>query len=148
MSLRDDLYKEVILDHFENPRNYGELTIFTHKEKGANPLCGDELELFVDLHGETITDISFHGKGCSISQSSGSMMTELVKGKSKSEVMEIMQKFKRSILEDKQETFTEDEGDLESLLGVKKYPVRVKCAVLAWNTLEQILRGNSDVDGR
>lgn len=141
MSLKDDLYKEVILDHFENPRNYGELSIFTHREKGANPLCGDELELFVDIQDERIENITFNGKGCSISQSSGSMMTELVKGKSKSEVLELMHKFKRSILEDRQESFSEEEGDLESLLGVKKYPVRVKCAVLAWNTLEQVLKG-------
>lgn len=140
MSLKDDLYKEVILDHYENPRNYGELTRYTHREKGANPLCGDELELFVDLQDGIIIDITFHGKGCSISQSSGSMMTELIKGKPTDEVLEIMQKFKRSILEDKQEIFTEEEADLESLLGVKKYPVRVKCAVLAWNTLEQILK--------
>lgn len=140
MSLKDDLYKEVILDHFENPRNYGELNPHTHRERGANPLCGDELELFLNLKGETIEDLSFQGKGCSISQSSASMMTELVKGKNKGEALAILQKFKRSILEDKTEEFSEDEADLESLLGVKKYPVRVKCAVLSWNTLEQILK--------
>ena len=140
MSLKDDLYKEVILDHYENPRNYGILSNHNLFEKGANPLCGDELELYIDLNGDTIQNISFNGKGCSISQSSGSMMTELIKGKSKKEALEIMNRFKRAILEDSPQIFSEEEGDLESLLGVKKYPVRVKCAVLAWNTLEQALK--------
>ena len=140
VSLRDDLYKEVILDHFENPRNYGVLEPCTFHEKGMNPLCGDELEIFLRMENDTINEITFNGKGCSISQSSGSMMTELVKGKSKEEAYEILKKFKKAILEDSNEVFSEDEGDLEALLGVKKYPVRVKCAVLAWNTLEQLLK--------
>jgi nitrogen fixation protein NifU and related proteins len=140
VSLRDDLYKEVILDHFENPRNYGTLEPCTCHEKGMNPLCGDELEIFIRLESNTINEITFNGKGCSISQSSGSMMTELVKGKSKQSALEILKKFKKAILEDSNEIFSEEEGDLEALLGVKKYPVRVKCAVLAWNTLEQALK--------
>ena len=140
MSLRDDLYKEVILDHYENPRNYGVLNPCSIHEKGANPLCGDELELYLILKDGTVEDIMFSGKGCSISQSSGSMMTELVKGKTKVDALSIMGKFKKAILEDSDEIFSEEEADLESLLGVKKYPVRVKCAVLAWNTLEQALK--------
>jgi nitrogen fixation protein NifU and related proteins len=140
VSLRDDLYKEVILDHFEHPRNHGILSPCTHQEKGVNPLCGDELELFLDVQGDTIQNIMFNGKGCSISQSSGSMMTELVKGKSKNEALALMSKFKKAILEDSEEPFSDEEADLESLLGVKKYPVRVKCAVLGWNTLEQALK--------
>ncbi len=140
MSLRDDLYKEVILDHYENPRNYGVLNPCSIHEKGANPLCGDELELYLMLKDGIVEDIMFSGKGCSISQSSGSMMTELVKGKTKAEALSIMGKFKKAILEDSIENFSEEEADLESLLGVKKYPVRVKCAVLAWNTLEQALK--------
>ena len=140
MSLRDDLYKEVILDHYENPRNYGVLNPCSIHEKGANPLCGDELELYLIMKEDIVEDIMFSGKGCSISQSSGSMMTELVKGKNKGDALSIMAKFKKAILEDSEENFSEDESDLESLLGVKKYPVRVKCAVLAWNTLEQALK--------
>jgi nitrogen fixation NifU-like protein len=140
VSLRDDLYKEVILDHYENPRNYGVLNPCSIHEKGANPLCGDELELYLILKDGTVEDIMFSGKGCSISQSSGSMMTELVKGKTKVDALSIMGKFKKAILEDSDEIFSEEEADLESLLGVKKYPVRVKCAVLAWNTLEQALK--------
>lgn len=140
MSLKDDLYKEVILDHFENPRNYGVIAKYNRHEKGANPLCGDELELYLQLNGDVIEDISFSGKGCSISQSSGSMMTEMVKGLQVEEALAIMKKFKLAILEDKEQTFSDKESDLEALLGVKKYPVRVKCAVLAWNTLEQALK--------
>jgi nitrogen fixation NifU-like protein len=140
VSLRDDLYKEVILDHYENPRNYGVLNPCSIHEKGANPLCGDELELYLVLKEDIVEDIMFSGKGCSISQSSGSMMTELVKGKKKDDALSIMAKFKKAILEDSNESFSEEEADLESLLGVKKYPVRVKCAVLAWNTLEQALK--------
>lgn len=140
MSLKDDLYKEVIIDHYENPRNYGKLEDAHICEKGANPLCGDELELYLKLDQEKIQDISFEGKGCSISQASASMMTELVKGHTKEEAKQIMQKFKSAILEDKEQNFSEEEMELESLLGVKKYPVRVKCAVLAWNTLEQALK--------
>ncbi len=140
VSLKDDLYKEVIIDHYENPRNYGKLEDAHICEKGANPLCGDELELYLKLDQEKIQDISFEGKGCSISQASASMMTELVKGHTKEEAKQIMQKFKSAILEDKEQNFSEEEIELESLLGVKKYPVRVKCAVLAWNTLEQALK--------
>jgi len=140
VSLKDDLYKEVIIDHYENPRNYGKLEDAHICEKGANPLCGDELELYLKLDQEKIQDISFEGKGCSISQASASMMTELVKGHTKEEAKQIMQKFKSAILEDKEQNFSEEEMELESLLGVKKYPVRVKCAVLAWNTLEQALK--------
>ncbi|MCB1180309.1 MAG: SUF system NifU family Fe-S cluster assembly protein [Leptospiraceae bacterium] len=144
MSLRDDLYKEVILDHFENPRNFGVLNLNTFHEKGANPLCGDELELYIKMNGDIIEDISFSGKGCSISQASGSMMTEIVKGHSKDYALTLMKKFKTAILEDDEQEFTEEEGDLEALLGVKKYPVRVKCAVLAWNTLEQSFKNKEE----
>lgn len=141
MSLKDDLYKEVILDHYENPRNYGKLENPHICEKGANPLCGDELELCLKLDGDIISEISFEGKGCSISQASTSMMTELVKGKSKEYAFALMKKFKSAIVEDVPQEFSEEEYELESLLGVKKYPIRVKCAVLAWNTLEQALKG-------
>ena len=113
MSLKDDLYKEVILDHFENPRNYGVLTNPNRSEKGMNPLCGDELELNLIMKDGVIEDIKFSGKGCSISQASSSMMTESVKGLHKDEARKIMNKFKTAILEDKEQEFTEDEADLE-----------------------------------
>lgn len=106
-----------------------------------NPLCGDEFELFLRFEGDKIAEASFQGKGCSISQASGSMMTELIQGKTKSEAFSLIEKFKGMILEDKSPEYTEDEADLEALNGVKKYPVRVKCAVLSWNTLDKALKG-------
>lgn len=141
MSLSDELYKEVILDHFENPRNYYVLANPNVRERGVNPLCGDEFELFLSYEGDTIKEASFQGKGCSISQASGSMMTELIQGKTKDEAFALIEKFKGMILEDKTPDYSEEEADLEALNGVKKYPVRVKCAVLCWNTLDKALKG-------
>jgi len=141
VSLSDELYKEVILDHYEHPRNYYVLANFNVREKGMNPLCGDEFELFLNFDGDIIKEASFQGKGCSISQASGSMMTELIQGKTKSEAFALIEKFKGMILEDKSPDYSEDEADLEALNGVKKYPVRVKCAVLSWNTLDKALKG-------
>ncbi len=141
MSLSDELYKEVILDHFENPRNYYVLANSTVHERGVNPLCGDEFELYLNFDGDVIKEASFQGKGCSISQASGSMMTELIQGKTKTEAFALIEKFKGMILEDKTPEYTDDEADLAALNGVKKYPVRVKCAVLSWNTLDKALKG-------
>jgi len=137
VSLSSDLYKDVILDHFEHPRNYGSLPNAHIHEKGVNPLCGDELEIFLNIENEIVTEVKFQGKGCSISQSSASMMVEAIEGKSKNEAIELIKKFKGMILEDKEPDFGEELEDLGSLNGVKKYPVRVKCAVLPWNTLEK-----------
>lgn len=141
MSLSDELYKEVILDHYEHPRNYYVLANSTIHERGVNPLCGDEFELYISFEGDVIKEASFQGKGCSISQASGSMMTELIQGKTKTEAFALIEKFKGMILEDKTPEYSDDEADLEALNGVKKYPVRVKCAVLSWNTLDKALKG-------
>ena len=141
VSLSDELYKEVILDHYEHPRNYYVLANSTIHERGVNPLCGDEFELFIAFEGDVIKEASFQGKGCSISQASGSMMTELIQGKTKTEAFALIEKFKGMILEDKTPEYSDDEADLEALNGVKKYPVRVKCAVLSWNTLDKALKG-------
>jgi len=141
VSLSDELYKEVILDHYEHPRNYYVLANSTVHERGVNPLCGDEFELYIAFEGDVIKEASFQGKGCSISQASGSMMTELIQGKTKTEAFALIEKFKGMILEDKTPEYSDDEADLEALNGVKKYPVRVKCAVLSWNTLDKALKG-------
>ena len=141
VSLSDELYKEVILDHYEHPRNYYVLANSTIHERGVNPLCGDEFELYITFEGDVIKEASFQGKGCSISQASGSMMTELIQGKTKTEAFALIEKFKGMILEDKTPEYSDDEADLEALNGVKKYPVRVKCAVLSWNTLDKALKG-------
>ena len=159
----EDLYREIILDHYRNPRNRGELpTPPAHAETGFNPLCGDEITLYVDVDGDLLQDIKLTGQGCSISQSSASMMSTAVKGKSLAEARAIIRTFKAmmSIHEHRldgeesdgipgsDEASSGDEspdgpavslGDLEALQGVVKFPVRIKCATLSWNTLSQAL---------
>lgn len=131
----DDLYREVILDHYAHPRNKGTLDDAEIKVEGANPLCGDELSIFVKLAGGTIADVRFVGRGCSISQASASMMTEQIKGKRVEEAMQLVGQFKAMM---HGEPVNEDElGDLVALQGVRKFPVRIKCATLSWVALEQ-----------
>jgi nitrogen fixation NifU-like protein len=148
MSALENLYKEIILDHYRSPRNRGELDPPAHKVEGFNPLCGDEIVLYVDVNSEgVVADLKIGGQGCSISQSSASMMSEIIKGKSIEEAKRIIQAFKEmmdiyeSELSGNQEiestTSDIDLGDLEALQGVVKYPVRIKCATLAWNALTQ-----------
>jgi nitrogen fixation NifU-like protein len=140
----DDLYREIILDHYRSPRNRGELPPPASHAVGHNPLCGDEIEVFLDVDAQGIvTDIKVGGQGCSISQSSASMMSQAVKGKPVAEVRALVHRFKSMMsIEDA----TDDPavaavklGDLEALQGVVKFPVRIKCAVLAWNTLTEAL---------
>ena len=144
----EDLYREIILDHYRNPRNRGELeTPPAHRVEGFNPLCGDEIVLYLDVDDDdVIADVRIGGQGCSISQSSASMMTSAIQGKSETEAREIIKAFKAmmSIHEHELEgTDDADEGpevnlgDLAALRGVVKFPVRIKCATLAWNTLTQ-----------
>lgn len=135
MSLTDDLYREIILEHFRNPQNHGVLESPSLKAEGANPFCGDELQITIALQGEVIQEIRALGKGCSISQASSSMMTEVVKGKTLSQAEDLAKQFKGMMLSNAPMTFTPELEDLESLEGVKKYPVRIKCATLSWNTL-------------
>ncbi len=152
----EDLYREIILDHYRNPRNRGELpTPPAHAETGFNPLCGDEITLYVQLDGDQLEDIKLSGQGCSISQSSASMMTTAVKGRSLAEARAVIRRFKAmmSIHEQRLDGADGEEsdpaagpdepevslGDLEALQGVVKFPVRIKCATLAWNTLTQAL---------
>lgn len=133
MSL-DDLYREVILDHYSHPRNHGRLDPHDVAAEGANPLCGDELTVFVRLADGRIHDVRFVGHGCSISQSSASMMTEAVKGKSVEEARALIEVFK-GMMHGREPT--DDLGDLAALQGVRKFPVRIKCATLPWITLQQ-----------
>ncbi|MDH4200371.1 MAG: SUF system NifU family Fe-S cluster assembly protein [Spirochaetia bacterium] len=141
MSL-DELYREVILDHFEHPRNKGKLDPHDAEEHGSNPLCGDKIDIYLTFgEGDKVKDIRFEGSGCSISQSSISMLTEAIKGKSYSEIQNLIHEFKAMMLENKPNPFSDNEDleDLGALEGVKKYPVRIKCALLGWNTLDQAL---------
>ena len=153
----EDLYREIILDHYRNPRNRGELpTPPAHRIEGFNPLCGDEIVVYLDVEDGRVADVKISGQGCSISQSSASMMSAAVKGKSVPEARALIRAFKgmMSIHEqrldgdevpapedvDKPEDTRKPEvklGDLEALQGVVKFPVRIKCATLSWNTLAQ-----------
>jgi nitrogen fixation NifU-like protein len=139
----DDLYRELILDHYRHPRNKGSLEHPTSHVEGYNPLCGDEVEVDLIVDGEgIIEDVAFKGRGCSISQASSSMMTSAVKGHTKREAMALLGAFKKMMMEPEIEP-AEDLGDLEAFQGVAKFPVRVKCATLAWNVLEQGLEEGS-----
>jgi nitrogen fixation NifU-like protein len=136
MSLSDDLYRETILDHYHNPRNQGVLGDPTVEVEGVNPLCGDELTLFLDVAENKIKDIKIKSRGCSVNMASGSMMTEVVSGINLEKAEEFIQQFKKLMLEkDEIVELPEEMEDLEALKGVKKYPVRIKCALLPWNTL-------------
>jgi nitrogen fixation protein NifU and related proteins len=142
----EDLYREIILDHYRNPRNRGELpTPPAVRSEGFNPLCGDEVQVYLDVHDGVVDDIRISGQGCSISQSSASMMSQAIKGRSVPEARALLHAFKSMMsIEDGHDREDADDaepgvkmGDLEALQGVVKYPVRIKCATLAWNTLAQ-----------
>jgi nitrogen fixation protein NifU and related proteins len=130
----DDLYREVILDHYAHPRNRGKLDPNDVAVEGTNPLCGDELAIFLRLRDGRVEDARFEGRGCSISQASTSMMTEAIKGKTLQEVRALIEKFKGLM---HGETPGDDLGELLALAGVRKFPVRIKCATLSWVALEQ-----------
>ncbi|HET6810287.1 MAG TPA: SUF system NifU family Fe-S cluster assembly protein [Acidimicrobiales bacterium] len=150
----EDLYREIILDHYRNPRNRGELPVPpAGRYEGFNPLCGDEVILFLEVSDGRVEDLRIAGQGCSISQSSASMMSAAVKGKTVDEARALIRAFKSmmSIHEARLDADGEPEvvdgsdgstetpplGDLEALQGVVKFPVRIKCATLSWNTLDQ-----------
>ena len=138
MSL-DELYKEVILDHYRTPRNKGHLDPHDVSLERNNPLCGDEIELFLRFDGDTLEGIAFDGKGCSISQASASMMTEKVKGIKIKDAIALADSIK-AMMAGEEDGDPSVLGDLVSLKGVVKYPVRIKCALLGWNTLLEALQ--------
>jgi nitrogen fixation protein NifU and related proteins len=140
----EDLYREIILDHYRSPRNRGELpTPPAVVAQGHNPLCGDEITVYLQLDGDVVTDVKVAGQGCSISQSSASMMSQAIKGHTVGEVRGLVKRFKGMMsIEDADGAESTNGaanevalGDLEALQGVVKFPVRIKCATLAWNTL-------------
>lgn len=147
MSNLEDLYREIILDHYRSPRNRGELpSPPAQRVEGFNPLCGDEIVVFLDIRDDVLVDIKLTGQGCSISQASSSMMSSAVKGKSLDQVRDAITSFKQlmtvhaSTLQDSGQPVEADLrslGELAALQGVVKFPVRIKCATLAWNTLSQ-----------
>jgi nitrogen fixation NifU-like protein len=152
----EELYREIILDHYRSPRNRGELeTPPATKVDGHNPLCGDEIIVYLQVEGAgddaVVTDVKIGGQGCSISQSSASMMTGVIMGKSVGEIRAIIRRFKTMMGLDNIEAEAGDDdvdlGDLEALQGVVKFPVRIKCAVLGWNTLASALNEALDRPG-
>ncbi len=137
------LYQEMILDHYRRPRNKGVLENADCTIEMRNPLCGDEVDLQVIFDGDTLTDLKFKGRGCSISQASASMMTQMVKGKSAREIDSLRKKFRDLIMGDMKGAEDKELGSLRSLSGVSRFPARVKCALLAWNALETALDGRA-----
>lgn len=137
-----ELYQQLILEHYRNPRNFGELPEATHRAEGHNPLCGDRLEVALSIEGERIVDIRFRGSGCAISQASASVMTTLVKGASVADALALADRFHRVLLG--QELPSPELGPLAAFAGVWEFPSRVKCATLAWHTLRAALERVSD----
>lgn len=137
MSELTDLYQEIILDHAKRPRNLTPLPQATHRAEGHNPLCGDCVTVYLQVAGDTISTAAFEGTGCAISMASASMMTEAVRGKSVEEARAIMAEFRQTLVED--HCAQCHLGELEALAGVKNFPMRVKCATLAWHTFEAAL---------
>ena len=134
MSDLSDLYQEVILDHNRRPRNFHALAGASHTADGYNPLCGDRLTLYLKVEGDLIADVSFEGAGCAISKASASMMTDALKGRTIAEANLLFERFHRMVTTPPEQA-VEDMGKLSSLAGVREFPVRVKCASLAWHTL-------------
>lgn len=143
MSELRDLYQEVVLGHSKSPRNFRKLE-GGQKADGVNPLCGDQVTVYVALDGDTIKDVSFQGSGCAISKASASMMTSAVKGKSKQEAQKLFERFHSMVTVGPAEVNLEELGNLAALSGVWEFPARVKCASLAWHTLRSALDGKSD----
>jgi nitrogen fixation NifU-like protein len=138
MSELTDLYQEVILDHNKRPRNFQKLADANRTAEGFNPLCGDQIQLYVKLDGGVIRDIGFQGSGCAISKASASLMTSIVKGKTSAEADELFERFHRLLTSDQ----ARDDaalGKLSVFSGVREFPSRVKCASLAWHTLRAAL---------
>ncbi len=149
MNLKE-LYQEIILEHGKNPRNLGKAHEFNKDAKGHNPLCGDNVHVYLKLNGQKIVeDISFEGSGCAISMASASIMTDLIKGKNEHEAKEIVEDFLGMIKENpelKSEYLKEDEKTkLMCLSGVKQYPMRVKCATLSWHTLTSAMDNSREI---
>jgi nitrogen fixation NifU-like protein len=133
------LYQEMILDHYRRPRNKGEIPNADASVLMKNPLCGDEIAVHVRYDGDQIADLAFSGRGCSISQASASMMTQLLKGKSIEEAEAIKARFRDMVMGDKEAGEDKSLGSLRALGGVARFPARVKCALLAWNALDTAL---------
>jgi nitrogen fixation NifU-like protein len=142
MSDLRELYQQVIIDHSRNPRNYKELEHPSHSAEGYNPLCGDLITVYLVVEDDVVTDVSFKGSGCAISKASASLMTAAVKGRTVSEAEELFARFREMVTSEHDAEVDEEAlGKLTVLSGVREFPVRVKCATLAWHTLHSALEG-------
>ena len=142
----DELYREVILDHFKNPTHRGELPDAPIKIQGANPLCGDEMTFHLQVEGDRLTRVRFLGKGCAISQATASMLAVQLEGKTIAEAQQLIETMK-ALMQGQVPSSSVDLGDLEALAGVRKFPVRIKCAALSWNVVEQGLNAHQGAKG-
>jgi nitrogen fixation NifU-like protein len=144
MSELSELYQQVILDHNKKPRNFHKLETANHRAEGYNPLCGDQLNVYLELQDDRVKEISFEGSGCAISKASASMMTQAVKGKTKQETESLFEEFHRMVTgqldTDKEENHL---GHLTIFAGVREFPVRVKCATLSWHTMHAALNNEA-----
>jgi nitrogen fixation NifU-like protein len=138
MSDLSDLYQEVILDHNKRPRNFRVLDDATHVAEGYNPLCGDRLSLYLRIEDDVVADVGFQGSGCAISKASASLMTDALKGRGLAEARDLFERFHRMVTAPT-DVDVEDLGKLSALAGVREFPVRVKCASLAWHTFKAAL---------
>jgi len=139
-----DLYQELILEHSKAPRNYRELKTADHKAEGYNPLCGDHFTVFLQMDGDSIREVTFQGSGCAISKASASMMTQALKGKTKAQAGELFERFHAVVTGHAVNGNQGELGKLAVFSGVSEFPTRVKCATLAWHTLQAALEGSQD----
>ena len=140
-----ELYQEVIVDHNKNPRNFHKLTACSHQAQGYNPLCGDQIALYLDIKDNKIVDVGFQGAGCAISTASASLMTEIIKGKTLAEAQTLFVDFHSLVTGNEVPDKHTNIGKLTVLAGVKEYPARVKCATLAWHAFHAALQGKQDM---
>jgi len=139
MSLEDDLYKEIILENYKSRKNKARIEQADLQSEGTNPSCGDDVELFIRLEGERIAQITYDGMGCSICCASANLLCEALTGRTIAEAKDIMTHYKGMLLEGEEPDFPEEISDLEAMQGVKNYPVRIKCALLPWNTVANMV---------
>jgi nitrogen fixation NifU-like protein len=144
MSELSDLYQQVILDHNRNPQNFHRPPSANQKAEGYNPLCGDKITVYLRVNGETIQEVGFEGSGCAISKASGSLMTTSIKGKTKKQIQSLSKKFQEMVTSDLNTPPPADMGKLAVFAGVREFPMRVKCATLAWHTLNAALEGKKE----
>ncbi len=139
-----ELYQEVILEHSKAPRNFRRPASANHEAEGYNPLCGDRCTVYIDMDGDKINEIGFQGSGCAISRASASMMTQMVKGKTKVEAEKLFAQFHSLVTGKDKVANAEELGKMAVFGGVSKFPARVKCATLAWHTLQSALENKHD----